>query len=478
VLLLLLTAAAIGVHGYHPFVEDGEIYVPGILRELHPALYPYNAAFFASHAHMTLFPELIAGSIRLTHVPFEWGLFGWHFFSIFLLLLGCWHVGRLAFGKPLAAWGSTALVASLLTIPVAGTALYLMDEYLTTRSLSAPAVIFLLVNTVEKKYVRAVLWAVFTAAIHPLMAVFGLSYAVLALWMQRRPAQISVGATTAALLFPLGLFPPVTGAYRQVLATRPYFFLWRWAWYEWLGLIAPMALLWWFARVARKQNFPVLDLLCRALLAFGAIFFIASAAITIPPPFARLAELQPMRYLHLLYILLFVFAGGLLAEFVLNQHLWRWLLLFVPLCGGMWFAQRQLFPDTPHIEWPDRTPGNTWAQAFVWVRQHTPINAYFALNPYYMKLPGEDQHGFRAIADRSALADRVKDSGAASMFPQLAGVWLTQVRALDGWKDFQLSDFRRLKQEFGVDWVVVEQPGVAGLNCPYQNKAVKICQID
>ena len=59
---LLLTAAAILVHGYHPFVEDAEIYVPGIKQALIPALYPYNAAFFASHAHLTLFPNLIAAS--------------------------------------------------------------------------------------------------------------------------------------------------------------------------------------------------------------------------------------------------------------------------------------------------------------------------------------------------------------------------------------------------------------------------------
>ena len=58
-------------------------------------------------------------------------------------------------------------------------------------------------------------------------------------------------------------------------------------------------------------------------------------------------------------------------------------------------------------------------QAFKWVRRNTPEDAYFALGPRYMARPGEDQRGFRAIAQRSALADAVKDSGAASMFPAL-----------------------------------------------------------
>ena len=164
-------------------MEDGEIYVPGIKKALNPQLYPYNDGFFASHAHMTLFPKLIAGSIRITHLPVEWGLLLWQFGCIFMLLLACWHMGRLAFRDPLAKWGGVALVASLLTIPVAGTALYIMDQYLTTRALSAPAVLFIVINSVERKWWRAGAWAVFTVLIHPLMAVFGVAYAFLLLWI-------------------------------------------------------------------------------------------------------------------------------------------------------------------------------------------------------------------------------------------------------------------------------------------------------
>jgi len=41
-------------------------------------------------------------------------------------------------------------------------------------------------------------------------------------------------------------------------------------------------------------------------------------------------------------------------------------------------------------------------------------------------LPGEDTHGFRAIAQRSMIADAGKDSGAVSMFPPLADEWYQQ----------------------------------------------------
>jgi len=35
----------------------------------------------------------------------------------------------------------------------------------------------------------------------------------------------------------------------------------------------------------------------------------------------------------------------------------------------------------------------------------------------------------------------------------------------------------RLKNTYGVGWVVVQQPGVAGLDCAYQNSVVRVCRI-
>jgi hypothetical protein len=469
--LLLLTLAALLVHGYHPGVEDAEIYLPGIKKALNPDLYPHNQAFFASHAHLTFFPNLIAASVRFSHLPLDYALLVWHLLSIFLLLLACWQVGRLCFASPRACWGGVALVAALLTIPVAGTRLFLMDQYLNTRSLSTPMLVLAIVNAVEHKWMRAGLWLGLTALIHPLMVVFGFTYVVLVIALERRER-----FSAAWLFLPFGLFPPVTDAYREILNTRSYFFLLRWRWYEWLGIFGPIALLWWYRRLARSHDLGRLRLMASALIVFELIFFAAGLVITIPPRFANLAELQPMRVLHLVFILLFIFSGGLLAEFVLRDKLWRWLLLFLPLCLGMWYAQRQLFPATSHLELPWTRTRNDWVRAFLWIRHNTPRDAYFALDPRHMGLPGEDQHGFRAVAERSMLADALKDSGAPSMFPQLSAEWQRQVRAQAGWNGFQLADFQKLRQRFGVDWVVLEH-SVAGMECPYRNSAVLVCKI-
>ncbi|MGI8770697.1 MAG: hypothetical protein ACR2JE_04610 [Acidobacteriaceae bacterium] len=80
------------------------------------------------------------------------------------------------------------------------------------------------------------------------------------------------------------------------------------------------------------------------------------------------------------------------------------------------------------------------------------------------------------MAERSALADSVKDAGEASVFPELAGEWKRQQAAQTGWRYFGIADFERLRREYGVDWVVVEHPP-AGLVCPYKNAAVAVCRV-
>jgi hypothetical protein len=475
VLLALLTLGALLVHGYHPWAEDSGIYLPGVEKNLHPELFPFNSQFFESHAHLTFFPNLIAASVRISHLPLDVVLFLWHLTSIFLLLLACWQLIGRCFHDERARWAGVALIAALLTLPVAGTALYIMDQYVNPRNLIACATIFAIVKVIDKKYFQAGLFLVFAAALHPLMSVFAFSYCVVLLSIEKFDLP-SAGLTC---LLPFGLsFDPPPAVYHQVALEHPYFYLLQWHWYEWLGAIAPIPILWWFSRMGRSRQLRNLDLLCRALIFYELVYLLVSLILTIPARFEALARLQPMRSLYLLYVLFFLFAGGLLGEYVLKNRLWRWAALFVPLCTGMFMAQNALFPASAHIEWPGAAPKNEWVQAFQWIRTNTPRDAIFALNPTHMDIPGEEENSFEAVAERSMLADANKASGAVSMFPAMADEWFSQIQAQSGWTTFHVQDFRRLKTQYGVSWVVLQQPGTAGLDCPYQNPTVLVCRLN
>ena len=491
-ILLLLTAAALLVHGYHPFSEDAEIYLPGVEKILNPQLFPVGQEFFKSHASMTLFPNVVAFSLRAIHLPLEVGLLLWHVASIFLFLLACWELASLFFpNSSRARWGAVCLVAALLTIPVSGTALYLMDQYLNPRNLAAFAGVFMLARVLEKKYIRAFLWLIFAACMHPLMWVFPCSFCVLFLVMNALETHWKkTTPLTAALWLQIPLAPVPSAAYHEAAKRHAYHYIQNWHWYELLGIVAPLALFWWFGKITRGRitrggtawgrtaNAPQhIERVSRAFVVYGLIYVAMALLFDLPARFEALGRLQPLRSLHFLYIVMFIMMGGFLAEYILLNRTWRWLLLFVPLSFGMFLSQCALFPQSAHVEWPGSAPKNPWAQAFVWVRQNTPIDALFALDPEYMDIAGEDENGFRCRAQRSRLADGVKDNGVVSMFPLLAEEWWSQVQAQTPWKNFQAEDFARLKAKYGVNWIVIQQSGPAGLTCPFENRAVRVCRV-
>jgi hypothetical protein len=184
-----------------------------------------------------------------------------------------------------------------------------------------------------------------------------------------------------------------------------------------------------------------------------------------------------MRFLHLIYIFLCLVGGALLGKYLLKSKVWRWAVFLLVCNGGMFYAQRQLYASSTHLEIPGRYLDNPWLQAFTWIRQNTPTDAYFVLDPKYLDAPGEDAHGFRALAERSQLADALKDTAVVTQVPELGPEWERQVKAQEGWKHFQLADFQRLKADFGVNWTLVDYSPPAGLDCVWHNEKLTVCKI-
>ena len=477
--LSLITMTAVLVHGYHLGADDAAIYVPGIKKAANPALFPTGTQFFMSHAHLSLFSNVVGGSARVTRLPTDLIIFLWHILSIFLLLLASYRLLCCCFESARAIWAGVALVAAVLCVPVAGTALLIMDPYLTARSLSTPATIFAITACIAGQWKRAVSWLFVTALIHPQMAVYGAMFLLLnaaARASEKLPRSLAEPgpAFYAGLPFVMS-FEPATGAAREALFSRPYFFVFNWTWYEWFGVFAPLALLWWFSISVRRNTTPLFAVVCRTLVPFGLLATAAGVFLEMSPKLENFARLQPMRSLHLVYVIFFALLGGILGEYVLKTSIARWVGLFACLALSMWLVESATYPGSPHLEWPGSTARNAWISAFLWIRDNTPRNALFALDPRYMLSPGEDEHGFRAIAERSSLADDVKDEGAVSLFPGLALEWKAEVQAET--REFAARDFDALAKQYHVTWFVTTRPTPTSLTCPYRNQELLVCHV-
>jgi hypothetical protein len=76
------------------------------------------------------------------------------------------------------------------------------------------------------------------------------------------------------------------------------------------------------------------------------------------------------------------------------------------------------------------------------------------------------------------LADQEKDSGAASVFPELAESWKEQSAAQSDWAHVSADRLQRLRAQYGVSWVLLDHPSpLGGLVCPYSNGELRVCKI-
>ncbi len=334
-LLVLATAVAFLVEGYHPGLEDDAFYLAAIKRDLNPALFPHDADFFRLQFQATIFDKAVAASVRLTHLPLSVVIFLWQFVTILLILWGCLAIARRCFSSRQAQWAAVALVAVLLTIPVAGTGISLVDQYLHPRAVATAAVLGAIVAILKEQRLLAGILLAWAFVIHAIMASFGISFCIFLAWNNspwKTPwkNKDQALAAFAVLLLPLGwIFEPSSAAWRQAAATRNFYFLSRWHWYEWLGVFAPLVLLALFAKIARRNQSPVLARLASRLLYFGIFQMLVALVIMLPPSLERLRPFEPMRYLQLIYLLMFLMAGGLIGEYVLGK---RVLPLAVAIC--------------------------------------------------------------------------------------------------------------------------------------------------
>jgi hypothetical protein len=480
--ILGFTVLGFLVMGYHPGLEDDGIYLTAVKADLNPALFSYNANFFRLQLQATLFDTWMAHLIRLTHLPVAWAELIVQCAALFLILWAVKKIANRLFEHERARWGGVAFVAAMFTLPVTGTALYLVDQNLHPRALATAMILLAVWRILDARFWQAASLLLVAFLLHPLMAAMGISFCFsLSFCLGRVRAadqQVRGWQSSMAAFVPLGwIFEPGNAGWLKALDTRAYEHLFEWTWYEWLGALAPLLLFWLLWRYAERHRDTLLARFALAVLIY-CVFQQALALVLLwPGLLQRTMPLQPMRYLQLVYFFLALIGGCLLGEFVLKRSAWRWAVFLLVANGSMFAWQRVEFAASQHLEMPWVQPANPWLEAFAWVRKNTPENAYFALDPHYLEARGEDYHSFRALAERSQLADAVKDASVVTMVPELGPEWVRQTDAEEGWRTFRLGDFERLKAEFGVDWVLVSNPATKGLACRWHNDELAVCQI-
>lgn len=503
-LVSALTMFALTIDGYHPYAEDGGLYMAGVKHLLDPALYPHGTAFVLEPMRFSLFAPIVAAIVRLTHLGLPSVLLLLHLASTWATLFAAWMLASRCWPTREARTGAVALLACWLSLPIAGTALLFMDPYVTARSLSTPCMMLALVGVLDmtarngtrsarqRGFILSLVSFLLAAAMHPLMAAYALGASLVLMCIRSSRRSISTWATESLCIAALGLAiflqavaPTESPEYIRVALTRTYWFIAKWRWYEIVGLIAPVAILaaiaWNVFGAAKSPSTETEQ--ARKALAQTAVT-VGFTAIIVALLFAQanapthlIARLQPLRIFQIVYLVMALTLGAKLGEAILRRSPWRWAATLAILGITMLAASRSAYPDSHHLEMPWSNPQNPWVRAFVWIRENTPKNALFALDADYINAPNENAQCFRAIAERSALADYSKDGGEASIAPSLTQEWAVEQRAQASLN--AETDTARVAtlQPLGVSWIVLDTQASTNFNCPYRNAAVQVCRL-
>jgi hypothetical protein len=278
----------------------------------------------------------------------------------------------------------------------------------------------------------------------------------------------------------------------EVLAahSRYYWFLAQWHWYELFGLIGPMLVLLALVRLKSTLRSDAARTLAIGCILYGC-FAAAIALIFAHESYHAhiIARLQPLRAFLTIYAVMLLLLGASLQQLfdhaasslpALRVARFALLPILLAASAAMYLAQRSAFPGSSHVElpWRMQSSPNPWVRAFLWCRDNTPRDALFAMDAHYITAHGEDAQTFRAIAERSALADFSKDGGEAAITPRLANEWASGFTAQLDLDQLSAAQLRTRLGPYDVDWVILRASSPAALDCPYNNnESLKVCRL-
>ena len=87
-----LTVVALLIQGYHPYAEDGGLYLPGVLKLVNPELFPTWSGFVTAQSRYSFFAPAIAAVVRLTGVSVMVCFFCVYVLSIWGTLYAGWLI--------------------------------------------------------------------------------------------------------------------------------------------------------------------------------------------------------------------------------------------------------------------------------------------------------------------------------------------------------------------------------------------------
>ncbi|MFN7977742.1 MAG: hypothetical protein U0P30_06365 [Vicinamibacterales bacterium] len=387
--LAFAVLATLNAGGYRYGASDQAFYIPAILHQVDPTLFPRDWAMLGAQGRYFFVDEILGTLVRVT----GWSLPAWFAIAQTLTLAalygGAVHLGRAVLRSP---WALAAWIAALtLRHRIAKTGANTLEGYFHPRMLVFGVGLIALGDVLGGRRWRPVLLLLAAGTLHPTTAALFLAIVLVALawidpaWRRGVLAAVAVAAVGGVTLLALGRGPDVTpmdGAWRALVATKDYTFPTAWSVGTWLtNLAAPLVLAGVALTRARERRLSrseggLLAGVTALLAGFLASLPLIAAGVPIAVQLQTSRAFWPVEALAVLYLVWWITerpgAPTRLARAV------AMLLLAISAARGVYVG---------FLESPDRAtlavdlPDDDWTRALAWIRDQTPHDTFVVADP-------------------------------------------------------------------------------------------------
>jgi len=464
---LFVVLATLNSGGYRYGASDQAFYIPAILKQLDPSLFPRDTALIGPQARYFFVDEIVAVALRFTGWPIEaWFAVG-YLLSLLLLYIALYRLGHYLFQRPEATWA--LLAAETLRHRITRTGVNTLEGYFHPRVLVFAVGVWAIGAYLRGRAALAMALLLAAGLLHPTTAAFFVVFLVPAIWVTevriRRPLGVVitlgiVGAAWILLAGPLSAgLTPMDAEWRALLAAKDYLFpAHDWNAGAWAANLGSAALA--IGTLAYRVNRGLARPREAGLLA-GAGVLVLGFLVTLPAVtagWALFVQLQISRAFWILDLLATVALVWWIVDLPARSGApargrsvayLAVVLALLSLARGSWIAWVS-HRDRPVIS--VSLPDDDWTRVIEWAERQPPATHLLA-DPGHAWQFGTPLR----YSGRDVFLEDVKDTAMAIYARSSASRVIERQAAIGSFDALDADRARALAQVYGLDYLVIDR---------------------
>jgi len=465
----LVVLATANAAGYRYGVADQAFYIPSILDDVQPQLFPRDAELLRAQDRLMVSDELLAAAVRLG-APLPGLMLAGYVVSLLALLSAAAALGRRYYAQ---AWTIAAFCAALtLRHRITKTGANSFEGYFHPRVAAFACGAWALAAFAGERLGLA--WLLVTAAtvLHPTTGAWWAGWLLVATWVVRPAWRRAMLAALLGLL-PLGVWAVWRGplaerlsamdaAWTRVLASKDYVFPDEWSLASWalnLGTLVVVLGIWQLRR--RRGVAAAWETGAVAGMAALVAVFLGSLPL-IDARVALAVQLQTSRVFWLVDYFAVAGLAWLCVEYgSASPDGWAWRWRPVTVCALVLAASTARGAYILAVERPDRVlveptlAAGAWEDVGAWAARSTSPDAHLLVDPDHDWKFG---HSLRITAQRDVLLEGVKDSAVAMYSRDIALRVADRTAAVGNFATLTPERARALAARYDLDYLVTDRP--------------------